>query len=56
LRSQLEELASYLPLCGYIEDFWLESENRKSATWIEHLDINSVMLATSLDAEGYLSI
>ena len=56
LRSQLEELASYLPLCGYIEDFWLESENRKSATWIEHLDINSVMLATSLDADGYLSI
>ena len=33
LRSQLNELGSYLPLCGYIEDFWLESENRKSSTW-----------------------
>ena len=56
LRSQLKELGSYLPLCGFIEDFWLESENRKSSIWTEHLDINSVMLATSLDADGYLSI
>ncbi|RRS29830.1 MAG: hypothetical protein P794_10080 [Epsilonproteobacteria bacterium (ex Lamellibrachia satsuma)] len=56
LRSQLKELESYLPLCKFIEDFWLESENQKSSTWTEHLDINSVMLATSLDADGYLSI
>jgi len=56
LRSQLKELESYLPLCKFIEDFWLESENRKSSTWTEHLDINSVMLATSLDAEGYLNL
>jgi len=56
LRSQLKVLESYLPLCKFIEDFWLESENQKSSTWTEHLDINSVMLATSLDADGYLLI
>jgi hypothetical protein len=56
LRSQLKDLEAYLPLCHFIEDFWLESENQKSSTWVEHLDINSVMLATSLDPDGYLSI
>ncbi len=50
LRSQIEELQAYLPLCVIIENFWLEPENQKSATWSEHLDINSVMLATSLAA------
>ena len=52
----LDELEAYAPLCDYIEKFWLESENRKSPAWIEHLDINSVMLATSLDPDGYLRI
>ena len=56
LRSQLQALESYLPLCKFIEDFWLESENQKSSTWTEHLDINSVMLATSLDTDGYLTL
>ncbi len=50
LRAQLEELEAYLPLCKIIENFWLDPENQKSATWSEHLDINSVMLATSLGA------
>jgi hypothetical protein len=48
LRSQLEALQMYLPLCALIENFWLEPENQKSGTWSGHLDINSVMLATSL--------
>ena len=56
LLSQLEELEKYLLLSDMIEDFWLENENQKSKTWIEHIDINSVMLATSLDTDGYLSI
>ena len=50
LRAQLEELQRYLPLSAIIENFWLEPENQKSSTWNEHLDINSVMLATSLGA------
>ena len=54
LRSQLEMLGSYKPLQEYIETFWLEEENQKSSTWKEHLDINAVMLATSLMPDGYL--
>ncbi|WP_345977352.1 hypothetical protein [Sulfurimonas sp. HSL3-7] len=54
LQSQLKELNAYLPLCEIIENFWMKPENQKSSTWNEHLDINSVMLATSLDPDGYL--
>ncbi len=56
LQSQLGELEAYLPLCEIIENFWLEPENQKSNTWSDHLDINSVMLATSLDPDGYLMV
>jgi hypothetical protein len=56
LRSQLERFGEFLPLLKYIESFWLESENQKSSTWTEHLDINAVMLATSLMPGGYLRI
>lgn len=37
-----------------IEAFWLRPESRESPTWKEHLDINEVMLATSLAPEGFL--
>ncbi|HEX8794139.1 MAG TPA: hypothetical protein VF765_24520 [Polyangiaceae bacterium] len=37
-----------------IGQFWLRPENRESPTWSEHLDINEVMLATSLAPEGFL--
>ena len=56
LQSQLAALEKYRPLQEYIEAFWLEEDNRKSSTWTEHLDINAVMLATSLIPEGYLRI
>ena len=56
LRSELEALEVYRPLQEYIETFWLEEENQKSSTWTEHLDINAVMLATSLLPDGYLHI
>lgn len=37
-----------------IVGFWLEPENRRARSWQEHLDINEVMLATSLVPEGFL--
>ncbi len=37
-----------------IVDFWLTPANRTASTWLEHRDINNVMLATSLTPEGYL--
>jgi len=48
LESQLASLVQYLHVSEVIEDFWLNPENQKSSTWSEHIDINSVMLATSL--------
>ena len=39
-----------------IETFWEKPENRQSKIYIEHEDINDVMLATSLAPEGYLNL
>jgi hypothetical protein len=54
LSSQLASFGQHLHLKEKIENFWLVPENQKSTTWSEHLDINSVMLATSLAPDGYL--
>lgn len=56
LQSKLFELASFLPMCNIIEKFWIDPNNQKSSTWNEHLDINAVMLATSLNTECFLSV
>jgi len=53
-RSVLGALAPYTALGPAIASFWLAPENRSGATWSEHLDINEVMLATSLLPESYL--
>jgi len=54
LILQLKEFSSHLPLQEKIEGFWQTVANQKSKTWSEHIDINSVMLATSLGPSGYL--
>lgn len=48
LERLLNKLETYQHLGDRIEEFWLNEENQRSATWISHLDINRVMLATSL--------
>jgi hypothetical protein len=53
-RCLLEEIADYASLGAAIEDFWLEPTHRQSSTWLDHQDINEVMLATSLAPAGYL--
>jgi hypothetical protein len=53
---RLERLAQLLPLRGEIEAFWLHPDHRRTATWLEHQNINEVMLATSLVPEGYLTL
>jgi len=54
LILQLREFSSHLSLQEKIENFWQTAANQKSKTWTEHIDINSVMLATSLEPDGYL--
>lgn len=54
--QSVEGLMQYAPLGDAIEEFWLEGGNRESGTWMEHRNINMVMLATSLAPDGYLSV
>ena len=50
----LEALEPYAPMGAAIQSFWLSPRNRDTRTWVEHRDINDVMLATSLAPEGFL--
>ncbi len=56
LILQLTEFSSHLSLQEKIENFWQTVANQKSKTWTEHIDINSVMLATSMEPDGYLML
>jgi hypothetical protein len=49
-------LRSFEGLRELIESFWLRPENRKTPTWLEHADINDVMLATCLAPEGFVEL
>jgi hypothetical protein len=49
-------LRAFVPLRDEIEEFWLRPEHRRSRTWVEHRNINDVMLATSLAPDGYLAV
>jgi hypothetical protein len=54
VHDRAEALAKYTPLAEEIEGVWLDCENRRFGSWIDHYDINRVMLATSLAPESYL--
>jgi hypothetical protein len=54
LGARLKEIERYAPLRAEIESFWLRPENRQTGLWLEHRNINDVMLATSLAPEGFL--
>ena len=56
LGSQVESLMRYCALAEIIENFWLEPANREVPSFTDHLDINTVMLATSLAPDGYLML
>ena len=44
----VEALERYVALADQIESFWRTPDNQSNSTWTDHVDINSVMLATSL--------
>jgi hypothetical protein len=56
LQQRVEELMEYVPLKERIEQFWIDDKNRQASTWIEHREINMVMLATSLAPSRFLMI
>jgi len=53
---KLALLSRFVPLRSSIEAFWLEPQNRQSRTWLDHADINDVMLATTLVPAGFLEL
>jgi hypothetical protein len=56
LATLSDGLQQYQPLAEQIEAFWSNPAHRLSRTWIDHRDINMVMLATSLAPESYLQL
>jgi hypothetical protein len=56
VHSQIKHLGRFIHLGEAIENSWLDPQNRMAKTWTEHQDINSVMLATSLAPDGFLTL
>ena len=56
LRAQIDGLMQYSELREHIINFWLAPEHQRTETWLEHRDINEVMLATSLAPNGLLEL
>ena len=56
LRRQIADLQRFQSLRAPIEEFWLDTSNRQSASWTDHRDINTVMLASSLMPDGFLCL
>lgn len=54
VRARLQTLMEHRSMCDEIESFWREPAHQRTGTWLEHRDINEVMLATSLAPEGFL--
>ena len=55
-QASVAQLAQYLPVRTEIESFWLRPCHRQTPTWVEHADINDVMLAACLAPEGFLAL
>ncbi len=56
LHTHVEALMRYTSLIETIEYFWLERTSREANSWMDHCDINMVMLATSLAPDGFLTL
>lgn len=54
LFAIIDLLQEFSALQQTIVNFWLAPGNRAVRSWLDHADINNVMLATSLAPDGYL--
>ena len=55
LKTRLSKLSRFHTINEFIEHFWLQPEHRSVDSWLEHVDINNVMLATCMAPDGYLN-
>ena len=53
IKMDFDEIDRFVQLADEIEDFWSMKSNREVKTWIGHLNINEVMLASSIIAGEY---
>ena len=56
LGSLLDSVARNSYLAEDIQRFWMDRKHRTAPTWLEHNDINTVMLATCLEPGAFLMI
>lgn len=56
LSKTPEDMSRFVPLAEAITAFWQAPPNQQTASWQEHLDINEVMLATSMAPDEFLSV
>ena len=56
LTPLLTNLSRFHRIHEFIENFWLEPDHQSVKPWLEHVDINNVMLVTSLAPDGYLQL
>jgi hypothetical protein len=56
LHVHIEALMRYTSLIETIEGFWIKRTSREANSWMDHCDINMVMLATSLAPDGLLTL
>ena len=54
IRRKVDRLLNYKLLSDQIEEYWLLAENQQVKSWVDHYNINSVMLATSLAPRTFL--
>jgi len=50
----VQGILRFRALADRILEFWPKKENRETLAWLEHRNINMVMLATGLIPDGYL--
>jgi hypothetical protein len=55
-NPSLDRLMAFAGVGDRIDAFWMDPSNRRAASWLEHRNINEVMLATSLVPDGYLEV
>jgi hypothetical protein len=56
VRDRIEALQELLPLAARTVRFWSDPVHQAVATWRDHQDISSVMLATALVPSGLLTV
>lgn len=54
IKLKIDRLLGYKLLADQIEKFWLLPEHQRAKSWVDHHNINSVMLVTSLAPRTFL--